>query len=122
MMKNLGDFIQKIEDEYSLSSLLKEIEAFCKKNKWDIRGEKLPSISQLEYLRNIHTMEEIAQHIVYQSEKGTHKLWLTKVDCQGEEKPFYQYLLDQIIRYSHNSQEKYFIRYFIDYFKLTKNE
>lgn len=121
-MTYLENFMKKIEEEHSSSPLLKEIEAFCKKNKWDIRKGKLPSISQLEHLKHIDSVAKIAHHIVDQSEKGTHKLWLTEVDYDGREKPFYRYLLDQIIKYSRVSQEKYFIRYFIDYVKLTKNE
>lgn len=122
-MTDLKHFMKKIEEERSSTPLLEEIEKFCQKNKWVIYNEgRLPSISQLEHLMHLNTAEDIAQHIVYQSKKGTHKLWLTEVDCQGKEKPFYRYLLDQIIRYSHNSQEKYFIRYFIDFIKLTKNE
>lgn len=120
-MTDFDDFIKKVEEEHSSSPLLEEIEVFCKKNRWDIRNGKLPSISQLERLKHFNVVEDIFQYIVYQSTKGTHKLWLTAVDYEGE-KPFYRYLLDQIIKYSRASQEKYFIRYFIDYVKLTKNE
>ncbi len=123
-MSDLDHFIKKIEDEHSLSALLEEIREFCEKNQWEIRDGKLPSISQLEHLNHLNTVAAIAQHIVGQSEKGTHTSWLTEVDYKDKEKGacFYQYLLDQIIRYAQDSREKDFIRYFIDYVKLTKNE
>ncbi|MBE0426913.1 MAG: hypothetical protein IBX72_09740 [Nitrospirae bacterium] len=127
-MRSLDSYIDEIELKTAFGTqsahIIAKIEDFIKKNGHLVRAAgKLPSVAQLERLRDCKDIKSMFEYIFNQSQKKTHPSWSEKVRVKGESssKPFYQFLLDRISQFNNDIYKaKFFVSALVDGVKIAR--